>query len=106
MMAAVIICVVTNVPDGTTIVCSDQTRIRIAGLEVRARPLVKLPTTLAALTVGKKVACLPAGNEGPFIVAKCTLPDQRDLACTLIKAKAAVRSDVAWRRYGLEDCAG
>jgi endonuclease YncB( thermonuclease family) len=104
MMAAIIICLVTNVPDGTTIVCSDQTRIRIAGLEVRARASAKRPATLTALTMGKKVSCLPAGNEGPFIVAKCTLPDQRDLACTLIKAKAAVRSDASWRRYGLEDC--
>lgn len=106
MMAAMIICIVTNVPDGTTIVCSDHTQIRIAGLEVRARHPMDSPATLAALTLGRKIACLPAGNEGPFIVAKCALPDQRDLACTLIEAQAAVRSDASWRRYGLEDCAG
>lgn len=105
MMAAVIICLVTNVPDGTTIVCNDKTRIRIAGLEVGARVSTRAKGLLAGLTMGKKVSCLPTGNEGPFIIAKCTLPDHRDLACTLIKLKAAVQSKESWLRYGLKDCA-
>ena len=104
MMAAVIMCLVVRVADGTTLVCSDQTKIRIAGLEAGRSVPMNARKTLEALTIGKQVSCLPAGNEGPLIVAKCTLPDRRDLACTLIATKAAVRSDVAWRRYGLADC--
>jgi endonuclease YncB( thermonuclease family) len=104
MMAATILCLVSHVPNGTTIVCQDKTQIRVAGLEVGELVPKKARGILAGLTVGRKVSCLPAGNEGPFIVAKCTLPDGRDLACTLIKSRAAVRSDTAWRRYGLEDC--
>lgn len=105
MMAATILCLVAGVPDGTTLLCSDKTSIRIAGLEYGALVPKKARGILAGLTMGQKVSCLPAGNEGAFIVAKCTLPDQRDLACTLIKAKAGVRSDAAWKRYGLKDCA-
>jgi len=104
MMAAIILCLVADVPDGTTILCRDRARIRIAGLETGDRAPPRGRRALAALTMGKTVSCLPAGNEGPYIVAKCTLPDKRDLACTLIRAGAAVRSDVAWRRYGLGDC--
>jgi endonuclease YncB( thermonuclease family) len=104
MMAATILCLVANVPDGTTIVCSDNTHIRIAGLEAGDLVPKKARGILAQLTEGHKLSCLPAGNEGAFIVAKCTLPDRRDLACTLIRSKAAVRSDVAWQRYGLEEC--
>jgi len=104
MMAATILCLVTDVPNGTTIVCKDRTHIRVAGLEVGELVPKKAHGVLARLTVGQQVSCLPAGNEGPFIVAKCTLPDGRDLACTLIKSQAAVRSVVAWRRYALGDC--
>jgi endonuclease YncB( thermonuclease family) len=104
MMAATILCLVAQVPDGTTIVCSDKTRIRIAGLETGPLVPKSAPAMLARLTMGKTVSCLPTGNEGPFIAAMCTLPDKRDLACTLIKAKAAVRSETAWRRYQLPAC--
>lgn len=104
MMAAVIACLVVGVPNGTTIICGDKTKIRIAGLEVGEGVPRTARAVLSRLALGKTVSCLPAGNEGAFIVAKCTLPNRRDLACTLIKAKAAVRSDLAWRRYGLQDC--
>jgi endonuclease YncB( thermonuclease family) len=104
MMAATILCLVAQVPDGTTIVCSDKTRIRIAGLEVGDHVPAKAHGILSKLTMGQKVSCLPAGNEGPFIVAKCTLPDKRDLACTLIEARAGVRSDMLWQKYGLKNC--
>lgn len=104
MMAATIMCLVAQVPDGTTMVCSDRTHIRIAGLETGDGVPAKARVTLSALTMGQKIACLPAGNEGPFIVAKCTLPDRRDLACALLKKGAAVRSDAAWRKYGLAEC--
>ena len=104
MMAAIILCLVADVPDGTTILCRDQTRIRIAGLETDNRAPASGRKALAALTMGKTLSCQPAGNEGPYIVAKCALPDKRDLACTLIRKGAAVRSDAAWRRYGLADC--
>lgn len=104
MMAATILCLVAQVPDGTTIVCADKTRIRIAGLETGTLVPKTAKRVLARLTMGKTISCLPAGNEGPFIAAMCTLPDKKDLACTLIKAKAAVRSDIAWRRYSLPDC--
>lgn len=103
-MAAVIMCLVARVPDGTTLICSDKTAIRIAGLETGALVPKNARRQLAALTTGVTISCLPAGNEGQFIVAKCTLPDRRDLACTLIDAKAAVRSDASWRRYGLQNC--
>lgn len=103
-MAAVIMCLVARVPDGTTLICSDSTPIRIAGLETGAIVPKNAHRQLAALTTGVTLSCLPAGNEGPFIVAKCTLPDRRDLACALIDVKAAIRSDASWRRYGLEDC--
>ena len=73
MMAATILCLVAQVPDGTTLVCADKTRIRVAGLE--NGPLV--PKTaraaLAKMTLGKKISCLPTGNEGPYIVAKMSL---------------------------------
>ena len=104
MMAATILCLVAQVPDGTTLVCSDKTRIRVAGLESGAMVPKIGRSMLAKLTMGQKVSCLPAGNEGPFIAAKCTLPDRRDLACTMIKAKAGVRSDTLWKRYALGDC--
>ena len=104
MMAATILCLVAEVPNGTTIVCKDSMPIRIAGLETGELVPKKARAVLARLAIGQKVSCLPAGNEGPFIVAKCTLPDGRDLACTLIKSKAAVQSPAAWRRYGLKDC--
>lgn len=104
MMAALIMCLVASVPDGTTIVCSDGTRIRIAGLAVGAGVPPRARRILSALTIGKTVSCLPAGNEPQVIVAKCTLPDRRDLACTLIARGAAVRSDASWRRYGLDAC--
>jgi endonuclease YncB( thermonuclease family) len=104
MMAAIILCLVARVPNGTTIVCSDSTQIRIAGLEAGKLVPTKARGFLAILTVGKKVSCLPTGSEGSFIVAQCTPPDRRDLACTLIKFNAGVRSEVAWQRYGLEKC--
>lgn len=103
-MAAIIMCLVAKVADGTTIICSDNTQIRIAGLEVGGLIPLKGRAVLNRLVVRKTLSCLPAGNEGAFVVAKCTLPDKRDLACVLIGSGAAVRSDIAWRRYGLQDC--
>lgn len=104
MMAATILCLVASVPDGTTIRCSNGMTIGIAGLETGPRVPKTAQGVLSRLTLGQKVACLPAGNKGPYIEAKCTLPDRRDLACTLIRSHTAIRSDVAWRRYGLAEC--
>ena len=104
MMAATILCLVAHVPNGTTLICENKTLIRIAGLETGELVPRTARTVLTRLAVGRKISCLPAGNEEQYIVAKCALPDGRDLACTLIKSRAAVRSDAAWRRYGLEDC--
>jgi len=104
MMAAIIICLVVRVLDGTSFLCSDKTMIRIAGLEAGRLVPKTAQATLTQLTLGKKLSCLPAGNEGAYIVAKCTLPDGRDLACTMIAARAAVRSELLWRRYGLQPC--
>lgn len=104
MRAAAILCLVAAVPNGTTLVCADNMHIRIAGIEAADLVPKDARRILTRLTLGRTVSCLPAGNEGSFVVAKCTLPDGRDLACTLIRSKAAVRSDASWRRYGLEDC--
>ena len=104
MMAATILCLVAGVPNGTTMVCDNRTLIRIAGLETGTLVPGKARAMLTRLVVGQRITCLPAGNEDQYIVAKCELPDGRDLACTLIKSRAAVRSDAAWRRYGLGDC--
>lgn len=104
MMAAIILCLVVQVLDGTSFLCSDKTMIRIAGLETGRGVPKTARAVLTQLTLNKKLSCLPAGNEGDYIVAKCTLPDGRDLACAMIAARAAVRSDVSWRRYGLQDC--
>ena len=103
-MAAAIICLVAKVPDGTTLICSNNTRIRIAGLESGELVPGKARRILAGMTIGRNISCLPAGNEGSFIVAKCTLPDHRDLACALINTKAGVRSVASWQRYGLQKC--
>lgn len=104
MMAAIIMCLVARVPDGVTIVCRDRAQIRIPGLvSGRSQPATG-HAVLTKLTLGKALSCLPVGNEASVIAAKCTLPNQRDLACTLIGAGAGVRSDPAWRRYGLQDC--
>ena len=104
MMAAIILCLVVKVLYGATFLSGDRMQIRIAGLEAGARAPKQAQAVLTRLVLGKTLSCLPAGNEGPFVVAKCALPDGRDLACTLIAAKAGIRSDAAWRRYGLKDC--
>jgi len=104
MMAATILCLVAHVPNGTTMLCENKMLIRIAGLENGELVPRKARSTLTRLVVGQKITCLPAGNEGSLVVAKCTLPDGRDLACTLIGSQAAVRSEASWRRYGLEGC--
>lgn len=103
-MAAVIICLVAKVADGTTLICSDNTHIRIAGLESGKLVPPNAQHVLTGLTTGVALSCLPAGNEGAVIVARCTLPDQRDLACAMITARAGVKSASSWRRYGLQEC--
>ena len=104
MRAATILCLVAGAPNGTTLVCRDNMHIRIAGIETGERVPRNARHVLTRRVVGQSISCLPAGNEGSFVVAKCTLPDGRDLACTLIETRAAVRSEASWRRYGLQDC--
>lgn len=54
--------------------------------------------------LGKRLTCTALEPSYNRIVARCRLPDGRDLSCAVQAAGAATRWDQYWRRYGLDTC--
>lgn len=82
-----------GVTDGDTIRCGGE-RVRIWGLDAPERDTPVGPAAtraLAGLTRGQVVTCTQhqASRSHGRLVARCVLPDGRDLACEMIRSGAA-----------------
>lgn len=86
--ALVITCTTPGVVDGDTIACAGE-RVRLWGLDAPERHDPTGPAAtraLARLTARQPVTCTEAGKRSyGRLVARCTLPDGRDLACEMIR---------------------
>ena len=121
--AAPITCAVIHVHDGDgPFLCGNGTKIRAAGVQApdyedappcrQHRPSYVCDDRLAAasqriaarLVMGKTLACQPVGRSHARVVARCRLPDGRDLSCALVAAGAADVWPVYWRRYRMRRC--
>lgn len=122
MIVAAFLCLVTSVHDGDTFTCADRTRVRIAGIQApdfadtepcrqgRAdyvcsdRAARASQRTVSSLVLRRRLSCEPLGPSYNRVVARCRLPDGRDLSCAVIAAGAATRWDRYWRRYNMGSC--
>jgi endonuclease YncB( thermonuclease family) len=116
-------CTVTRVHDGDgPLWCAEGPNVRIAGIQApdfesaepcRRRRAEYVCSDAAARASQRKVSALvlrrrltcqalePSYNR---IVARCRLPDGRDLSCAVLAAGAATRWDRYWQRYHLGVC--
>ncbi|WP_152997853.1 thermonuclease family protein [Sphingomonas sp. WG] len=116
-------CTVTRVHDGDgPLWCAEGPKVRIAGVQapdfasatpcrqgraeyvcsdVRARASQR---TVSALVLRRRLTCQALEPSYNRIVARCRLPDGRDLACAITASGAATRWDRYWRRYHLDPC--
>lgn len=110
-------CAVVQVHDGDTFTCADHTKIRVAGIDANeldgschnacaAMPADASRRYVTALVLRRTLSCQPLGRSYARIVARCRLPDGRDLSCAAITAGAAVRWDQYWSRYRMGGCDG
>lgn len=116
-------CTVTRVHDGDgPLWCAEGPKIRIAGIQApdfesatpcregRAgyvcddRAARASQRTVSALVLGKRLTCISLEPSYSRIVARCRLPDGRDLSCAVLAAGAATRWDRYWRRYRMPAC--
>ncbi|MDP5279935.1 hypothetical protein Q9Q95_13450 [Sphingomonas sp. DG1-23] len=116
-------CTVTRVHDGDgPIWCAEGPKVRIAGVQapdfesaepcrqksagyvcndVRARASQRV---VSGLALHRRLRCTPLEPSYQRVVARCSLPDGRDLSCATIAAGAATRWDRYWRRYRMGEC--
>lgn len=119
-------CTVTRVHDGDgPLWCSNGTKVRIAGVQAPdfesavpcrsadPRRLNYRCDNAAAhrsqqiverLVLRRALRCVPTGKSYNRVVARCTLPDGRSLACAAVASGAAVRWDRYWRQYAMGKC--
>ncbi|WP_066723447.1 thermonuclease family protein [Sphingomonas pituitosa] len=123
LAAAPFTCTVTRVHDGDgPLWCTEGPKVRIAGVQApdfrsaepcrarragyvcndaRARASQR---KVSALVLHSRLACQALEPSYNRIVARCRLPDGRDLSCAVLAAGAATRWDRYWRRYNLGAC--
>jgi endonuclease YncB( thermonuclease family) len=117
------VCTVTRVHDGDgPLWCAEGPKVRIAGVQApdfrSAEPCRKRRAgyvcsdraarasqrTVSALVLRRRLSCQALEPSYSRIVARCRLPDGRDLSCAVIAAGAAMRWGRYWRRYGMGEC--
>ncbi len=116
-------CTVTRVHDGDgPLWCAEGPKVRIAGIQApdfesaqpcragragyvcsdtRARASQR---TVSALVLRRRLTCQALEPSYNRVVARCRLPDGRDLSCAVLAAGAATRWDRYLRRYNLGAC--
>lgn len=122
LAAAPFTCTVTSVHDGDTFTCAGGTKVRVAGIQApdftdtapcragRAeyvcsdRAAQASQRVVSALVLHRRLACDGIEPSYARIVARCRLPDGRDLSCAVIAAGTATRWDRYWRRYNMAPC--
>lgn len=118
-------CTVTLVHDGDgPLWCVEGPKVRVAGIQapdferaepcrrrkagyvcsdVRARASQRI---MSGLVLHRRLRCVALEPSYSRMVATCSLPDGRDLACTAVRGGAAKWWPAYVRRYGLEPCHG
>ncbi len=116
-------CTVTRVHDGDgPLWCAEGPKVRIAGVQApdfesaepcrqrragyvcsdaRARASQR---TVSALVLRRRLTCQALEPSYNRVVARCRLPDGRDLSCAVLATGAATRWDRYWRRYRMGRC--
>lgn len=123
MILAPFLCLVIGLHDADgPLYCATGEKIRVAGVQApdyesaepcrtgRAgyvcsdRQAERSKRLVAPIVLNRTLRCQPVGKSYSRIVARCTLPDGRDLSCAIIAAGAATRWDSYWRRYRMPNC--
>lgn len=122
LAAAPFSCTVTSVHDGDTFTCAGGTKVRVAGIQApdfadtercrrrRAdyvcsdRAARASQWVISALVLRRRMDCQAIEPSYQRVVARCRLPDGRDVSCAAIAAGAATRWDRYWRRYHMGGC--
>lgn len=115
----IFLCLVIAVTDADTIICSDQTRIRIAAINSREKDGSCIPNApcpvmrhaqakpiVEALVLGRTIQCRKVGMSHRRVVADCTLPDGRSLSCAIVATGAASWWQSYAARYRMDPCRG
>lgn len=116
-------CLVLAVHDGDgPLRCASGEKIRIAGVQApdftTAEPCQQhraeyvcddaaaehARDIVSRMVLNRTLQCEPYGMSYARVVARCTLPDGRDLSCAVIAAGAGARWDRYWQRYRLPEC--
>jgi len=60
--------------------------------------------TVSALVLRRRLTCQALEPSYNRVIARCRLPDGRDLSCAALAAGAATNWDRYWRRYDMDNC--
>lgn len=116
-MIEILLCLVIRVTDADTIVCADQTRIRIAAINAREKDGACAPNApcpamrhtqakpiVERMALGKTIRCRKVGMSHRRVVADCVLPDGRNLGCAIVATGAASWWPSYATRYRMRPC--
>ena len=95
---AAFICAHPGVVDGDTFRCAGGVRVRVWGIQAPERYEPAGPASTRAMSrliAGQALTCQPRGRSYERIVARCILPDGRDVAAEMVRQGQAVD----WPRY-------
>lgn len=123
MITATFLCLVVSVHDGDTFRCADGRSVRVAAIDANETPAVarrlgrpchldrcaamawdEARAVATRLILGRPLVCGKVGVSYDRDVARCRLPDGRELGCALIAAGAAVDWPAYRARYRLAPC--
>lgn len=85
---SLVICERPGVIDGDTFRCADRTRVRVWGLDAPELATPAGPASMRAMATmlaGQTLTCQRKGKSHDRVVARCTLPDGRDIAAEMIR---------------------
>lgn len=111
-MIAPFICLVASVTDADTLRCADGTRVRVAAINAREKdgscragmacpimPPAKAKAMVSRFVLNQRLTCAPLGKSWDRVVARCALPNGRDLSCKIAGTGAAAWEPTYARRY-------
>lgn len=88
LTGALFLCQQPSVHDGDTFRCADRTRVRVWGLDAPELATPAGPASMRAMATmlaGQTLTCQRKGKSHNRVVARCTLPDGRDIAAEMIR---------------------
>lgn len=88
ILAAAFACIQPGVIDGDTLNCQGGVRVRVWGIDAPETWMREGPAStraMARLVRGQRLTCQRKGTSYERVVARCFLPDGRDVAAEMVR---------------------